>query len=390
MRKRFALLCVVVSFAFFLACQSAELTSARIYVQQNDYENALKQLKVAEQKEPTNPEVFIMLGKLYAEMDSFALMTKSFDRALELDSTGVKDIDAWRIDKRAKVFRKGQKAGERKKWEQAIEYSETAVLIDPSYVDGWYNLGYFYQKAGAEEKSKEAYFKAYQLEPDNLMLAKQAAVFKYNEGNTDEAIDILNKVLENGEPDIESYTLLGNLYVSKGEAAKAEKVLDKAEALDPNNANLLFDRGVAKYNQKDFDGAIIYFGKILEIDTNNRDALYNLSLSQFSAGNYKSAIVSAEKLVKNNPQDREGWEQFSMSLLRGEQVQKGKTANLVVESLDAMTEGDFDTAIKNLQSVTKKNKDWCAAWAVLKVACDEKGDSEGSTAAQAGLDSCGK
>ncbi len=390
MRNKFALIVMIAIALAFLACQSAELTSAKVYVQQNDYSKALEQLKIAEQKEPTNPEVFIMLGKLYAEMDSFAQMTRAFDRALELDSTEIKDIRAWRIDKRADVFRKGQKSGENQKWDEAIRHTETAVMIDPSYADGWSNLGFFYQKKGDKDKARDAYYKAFELDNTNVMLAKQAAVFKYNDGDLDGAIGILNSVIEAGKPDVETYTLLANFYVAKGEAAKADEVLDLAQALDPNNADLLFDRGVAKYSQKDYEGAIVYFGKILEINPTNRDALYNLSLSQFSAGKYADAIVTSEKLVKNNPQDKEGWDQYSLCLLRGEQVQKGKDANLVVESIGAMEAGDLDTAIKNLKGVTSKNKDWCAAWAVLKIACDQKGDAEGSAAAQKGLDGCGK
>ncbi len=390
MNLRIALLIVAVVSVVFMACQSAEITAAKVYVQQKDYTAALEQLKVAEKNEPANPEVFLLEGKLYADIDSFARMTEAFDRALELDSTLIKDIDSWRKDKRAKVFRKGQKAGENKKWDRAIEYTETSVMIDPTFTDGWFNLGYLYQEAGNKEKSKEAYIKTYELEPTNTIVAKQAAVFYYNDGKTDEAIEVLNGIIENGEADVETWTLLAKMFVSKGEQDKAEEMLDNAEALDPDNPNLLFDRGVAKFGQKDYAAAGSFFQKILDIDPTNRDALYNLSLSLFNQEKFVEAIGFAESLVKNNPQDRAGWAQYSLCLLRGSQVDKGKAADLVVQSIEAMEAGNLDEAIKNLEIVTKKYDKWCAPWAVLKVAYEENGDTDGSAKAQTGLDNCGE
>ncbi|HHS50609.1 MAG TPA: tetratricopeptide repeat protein [candidate division Zixibacteria bacterium] len=389
MRTRVVVLISLAVALVFLACRSAEVTAARVYVQQNDFPAALEQLKIAEEKEPMNPEVFIMMGKIYAEMDSFAQMAEAFNRALEIDSTEIREIDAWRIDKRAEAFRRGQRAGESQRWQEAIEHTKTAVLIDPTFVDGWYNLGFFYQKIDDVENSRDAYYKAYELDPKNILLAKQAAVFKFNEGNLDEAIEILDAVVQAGDADLETYTLLGNLYVAKGDAAKADEMLDSAEKLAPDNPDLLFDRGVARYNQKDFDGAIEYFERIIASDPTNRDALYNLSLSQFSAERYNEAAATAEKLVKNNPQDLPGWEQFALSLLRAEQVNKGKDAYLVSETIQIMAEGDYATAVTNLKAVTAKNPSWCAAWSLLLVSCNETGEDDCVQMAQEGLNNCG-
>ncbi|MCD6501303.1 tetratricopeptide repeat protein [bacterium] len=390
MNPRVALLFIAVLSIIFAACQSAEITSAKVYIQQENRPAAIEQLKVAEKNEPTNPEVFLLEGKIYAEMDSFAQMTNAFDRALELDSTLIKDIQSWRAKKRAKVFNKGLRFGKKKEWDKAIKYTKIAVMIDPTFADGWFNLGFLYQKAGEKEKAEQAYLTAYALEPTNTNLAKQAAIYYFNDDQTDTAIAILTKIADEGKPDVETYTLLASMFVSKGQSKKADEMFAKAEALDPENLDLLFDRGVAKFNQEDFAAASSYFQKILDIDPTNRDALYNLSLSQFNDERFDEAIASAEKLVKHNPQDKKGWAQYGLSLLRGGQIEKGKAATLVTDAIEKMESGQYDDAIGDLKTVTSKHKKWCAPWAVMKVIYSEKGDTLGSAEAQAGLDNCGE
>mgnify|MGYP006290770881 CR=1 FL=1 len=383
---------VLIAIALILVvagCQSPEMTAAKVYVQQNDYQAAIDQLKKAEQKEPMNAEVYFLEGKIYAEMDSFELMTRAFDRALELDITMAEDIEAWRLEKRAEVFRKGQKSGESQKWDRAIQYTKTAVMIDPEFFEGWYNLGFFYQKKGDFEKAMEAYEQAYEINPLDLVLAKQMAIARYRDEDTDAAIRILQKIVEEGEPDLEVYTLLAQLHMARTEFEAADSLLDVAQAMAPDNAGLLFDRGTIKYAREDYESAIEYFQNSLELEPENRDALYNLSLSYFSSEDYEKAVEAAEKLVKNNPQDQQGWEQYALSLLRDGKTDKGKAATLVAESIGLLESGETVSAIANLKQVTDKYPDWCAAWAVLKVSCEEAGNAECAAEAQAGLDACG-
>ena len=56
-------LSALVMFSFFLnSCQSPEVTSAKVYFQQNNLEAAEEQLLIALQKEPLNPEVPFLLA----------------------------------------------------------------------------------------------------------------------------------------------------------------------------------------------------------------------------------------------------------------------------------------------------------------------------------------
>lgn len=391
MKKKYIILLAIAVGMAFMACQSAEMTAAKVYIQQKDYSNALEQLRVASEKEPTNPEVFLVKGKLYAEMDSIEQMNEAFDTALELDSTKIRDIQDWRFDKRVEHFNRGIRFGDNKQWDKAREATLTAVNIDPTFTDGWVNLAYFYEKLGEEEKSNEAYRKAYELEPLNMDYAKNVAVREFNAGNTEEAEKILGKIIEEGEPDVVVYSLQGRVLMQQGKLDAAKELYDKALEDNPEDADLLFDYGALLFSTKEnYDEAADYFKRVIEIDPDNTDALYNLTLALYQAENYEQAASWGEKLVANDPQNNLGWIQFAISLKRSGDAQKGNAAEKVVLALDAMESNDYDGAVGHLNTVTSQYPKWCAPWALLKIAYNEMGDDAGIEKAQAGLDACGE
>ena len=59
---------IMIMIFYFVGCTSEELTSARLYIQQKNWEKAEEYLFKAMEVEPENPEVFYSLGKyIYAK-----------------------------------------------------------------------------------------------------------------------------------------------------------------------------------------------------------------------------------------------------------------------------------------------------------------------------------
>jgi len=78
-----------------------------------------------------------------------------------------------------------------------------SVAHDPEYFKGWVNLGVIYRKIGDDEKAKDAYLRALELDPEN-------------------------------SDSISLYIRLSSLYLSDRKAVSALELLDKAEELYPN------------------------------------------------------------------------------------------------------------------------------------------------------------
>ena len=66
-------------------CQNPALTGAKVYIQQQDWDNALVQLKIAVEQEPQNAEAHFLLGRAYSEKTMYPEMVKAFRTSLEAE-----------------------------------------------------------------------------------------------------------------------------------------------------------------------------------------------------------------------------------------------------------------------------------------------------------------
>ncbi len=63
-------------------------------------------------------------------------------------------------------------------WQEAIYRWERAVEIDRSYAAAWNNLGIAYEHEGMFDKARDAYERALDLEPGNMMIQQNYDLFR--------------------------------------------------------------------------------------------------------------------------------------------------------------------------------------------------------------------
>ena len=342
---------------FFFGCQSPEMTSAKVYIQQDEYPEALGQLKIEMKKNPTNAEAFFLAGQLYGEMDSLEQMVSVFEQAQKLDSTYVDEISRWRKSKSAESLNKGIKIYKRKKdIEKALKWTNLASEIDPDNTNAWKNLAYLYQEkavqaqdAGMVDSLKyydnmrlKIYEKLASKNPDDEEIIWLLAGLYTENGTPDKALKILKPHLENAkEPKV--YFSAADAYDAKADTQSAIKMLQKAEALEPDNEGLLFDIGVRYYNIGKFDKASVYFDKVLAKNPKNIDALYNKSLALYYSGKYSEAETATTELLKGDPENTDYWDQLALIWAQSKQ---GKKASVAAKISKALQKNDIETAKK--------------------------------------------
>ena len=59
--------------------------------------------------------------------------------------------------------------------------------------------------------------------------------------------------------------------------------------------------GLDKFNQKDYEGAIIAFDRVIELDPNNADAYAARGAAKGWLKDYKGAIADCDKAIAINP-----------------------------------------------------------------------------------------
>ena len=118
-------------------CASSEMTSAKLYIQRKEYDNAKKQLQKEVEKNPNNEEAYYLLGKevQYVQGD-FRGMKESFDKALAIAPTHKNEIQLMTLSAWGKLYNQGvdeiNRAIDTASYlEKAIATFSTAVAVLP-------------------------------------------------------------------------------------------------------------------------------------------------------------------------------------------------------------------------------------------------------------------
>jgi tetratricopeptide (TPR) repeat protein len=105
----------------------------------------------------------------------------------------------------------------------------------------------------------------------------------------------------------------GNKYVEIGQNENAIAFYLKALMIEPNNARIHYNLGVAYGNCGNLEKEIIQYRKVLEINPKHINALYNLGIAYGNIGEWKMAFNVFKRLVKLQPKDSDA--HYSLALI---------------------------------------------------------------------------
>ena len=195
----------------------------------------------------------------------------------------------------------------------AIKAGIAATNADPKNYLNWIALGQVYQSAsvpefgvsGAYESAQFAYNEALRRNPKNpgiLVLFAQLA-------QTHKDLAVAEKYAEQAIAQkknyLDAYFLLSQLQAANKNVKGAIESVTAASVIDPTNAAVFFQLGLLKYNEKDFDGAMLALQKATELTPNYANAKYFLGLSYEALGMRDKAIAEFTELKQSNPDSQE-------------------------------------------------------------------------------------
>ncbi len=185
------------------------------------------------------------------------------------------------------------------------------------YGMGHNNLGHAYLQLGQYEKAIEA------LKKTREVMAKWSAPYyllgqTYSRlGKFSESIANFTKGMEldPDAADYRDYSFLIVSYISQGNKADAEKILELAKKRFPEqmknvsipelesglsktkDINIYMGQAETCYQNKDYNGAIENYRKVIEINSSHKIAQYNLGKSLLMNGKSEDGIVECEKAL---------------------------------------------------------------------------------------------
>jgi len=242
----------------FVDCTSQEYTSAKLYIQQQEWEKAEEFLIKAVDVEPENPEIPYQLGyHIYAlQKKDWERMNQSFDKALAIDPN-------------------------KKILEQGKTVKEFVVMARSQFWAEIYNRGVVefneYQAASSDSASNAAMKKA-------ITTFEVSARIKPDEA--------------------QSYTMLSRCNHLAGNTDKSEDYILKAVALSPDDATVNVTAGQIFMQKQDFEAALPYVKKAVELEPSNTKSIRNLAQIYYDTGQLEESIQTYEIAIDKET-DRE-------------------------------------------------------------------------------------
>lgn len=338
--KRVLSVLVVISMALGITafeCASKEMTSAKMYINQNKPDKAVEYLEQEVSKNPKNDEAFFLLGRLLGEEGKIDDMMMNFDKSLEISKKFEKDIDGMKLymwgtnfNQAIGKFNLANKAADKDSqnvlYTQTIELFENAIKCQPDSVVTYQNLSYAYFNAGRRDEAKETMQKSLSMKPDAEMYSLLGALLSEDK-EFEKVIELATESRKHFPEDAEMLRLVSNAYIATGKIDVAMATFQEGIAAEPENKFYRYNFGSLLLNAEKYDKAIEQLTKAIEIDPEYTNAVYNLGVAYVNKGTkvremneekeidsdeykeyFKLALPLFEKYLDTNPEDVKIWE----------------------------------------------------------------------------------
>jgi Tfp pilus assembly protein PilF len=202
-----------------------------------DYSYALSCLDKALEFDPKNAKAFFHQGNAFAKLEKYQEAMKSYQKAWEIDPnpkytsavSRLLGMIAGYIEKKEKGYepeaidihekiqknvdsatknaeieiadvgsltREGKDLDNLGKHNEAIEYFDKAIKIDPNYADAWNNKGVALKNLGKHNEAIECYDKAIKIDPNYALAWNNKGLALYNLGKYNESIECYDKAIK--------------------------------------------------------------------------------------------------------------------------------------------------------------------------------------------------
>ncbi len=284
----------------------------------------------AVQLDSLNPEIHYLAGKCYQKKERDSLSIPYFLKAIELDSTHRRARKAVALS----LYRVGryQEAAEHyqyylaedstdadilnrmgncyyklEQYETAAEWYRRALQYAPEDAVIWSNLGNTFDKLERYAEARKAHVQAFRYNPKDPDYLYDAVVAAYNAGENEEALRLMERLLEVDSEPPRYWNRLGLILTRSGQYPSAEKAFQVATERDPENALYWYNWGYVVFLQKQYDKALPLFEKACKLDPGDSDKWFYYARCLDATGDYATATQAYTRCLKLDPTRSLAW-----------------------------------------------------------------------------------
>jgi len=304
-----------------MSCSSQEYTTAKLAIQQSDFDKAAEWLPKAMAAEPENPEIpMVMAIEIHAQNENWRDMITLFDKAMEINPEKVVEIRGAFISVKEAVsnyvdfywakefnsgvaqFKKMQDEPDKKQeyLGLAIDHFSNAVLINPSDANSHATLAKCYLDKGDNESAIASALVAVEKNPESFEANFSAAqVLGRTGSSSDETLPFYLKATEIEPSNSKVLRELAGAYYDLGQKERSIQVFENAIANEENDttkADLYFNLGVIHNQMNNYEDAEIAFDEAFFLNEEDFEAALGMARSYEGLGdNYLNGSDGFDK-----------------------------------------------------------------------------------------------
>ncbi len=205
------------------------------------------------------------------------------------------------------LYHLGIIAKDRQNYDEAIDYYERVISIDPAYVNAWFGLGGIFIDQTRYDDAHEKFQKVVSLSPDYTNAWYNLGIIAAARGRHDEAITYYQKALSIDPTFVNACYNIGWILLDQKKDDEAVDYFKKALLLNPQHVDALFNLGSVMQNKKNYAGAIEYYEKALAIKPDYYLVHNNLGIIHQAQYNFDKAIEHYERAISIQPETADAY-----------------------------------------------------------------------------------
>ncbi|XP_051912790.1 tetratricopeptide repeat protein 6-like [Hippocampus zosterae] len=253
-----------------------------------DFESAIKH-------KPNEGFNYLNRALVHARLKNFRAAIDDYTQALSMikDSSG--SYKAY--------LHRGNCLRYEKEFERAIEDLLKACELNKIDPEAQNSLGMAYFDNLQYDLALDRFSKAIELNDQMAKYYNNKGLAYYHLKEYSLSLEECNKALKLDPLDSRIYYNRGNSYLALNRIPESHSDFDRSIELDGQNPKFFHSKGLA-YQDTDYERAIQFFEKALEVDPANVPSLYHLGLMQHRGGRLADAIDSLTKVLSTIGSDR--------------------------------------------------------------------------------------
>jgi len=225
----------------------------------------------------------------YFQDKNFLEAKRSLGQVLEIEP---ENFDALRI--------MGAILGAENNYQQAIDYFNKTIFLNPKYTESYFNKGLALFKLNKLEEAIICYDKAIQLNPNffQALCGKGIVLNKLNRYH--EAIENYNKAIQLKPDYAEAWSNKGLTLDDLKQYEEALNHYDKAIQLEPDYAEAWSNKGITLHNLNRYEEALNHYDKAIQLKPDYAEAWSNKGITLHNLNRYEEALNHYDKAIELN------------------------------------------------------------------------------------------